>query len=285
MYFPKLTNAPLLCLKKKKAFQLFKSYLSWSQGSVKSKPCRLSRRCPAVHAKPRPSSALRVSPLHLLTDVELVGPLFFFFFFFSLYEPQHALPTWMKFRRWEQWDLTAEGTRWWQRAEGRAVRFSALGWMKRWMGGRMGGMCRLLPLFRRSSALEAAKSFLRRMLCSKWVPPLSVSVVHLGFRSLNPPFSPRHFFVIPSLFLTVDALDVLMLFILKWQSILHCCCCYFFYEYIHTGKRYFFCLCTSSYVWLSFLWISLLMIINITIIIMISWFWLQFNWALFRTCP
>lgn len=50
-------------------------------------------------------------------------------------------------------------------------------------------MCKLLPLFRRSSALKAAKSFLRRMMCTKWVPPLSlsVSVVHLGFSSVNPP--------------------------------------------------------------------------------------------------
>lgn len=39
-----------------------------------------------------------------------------------------------------------------------------------------------------------------------------------------PPFQPSSLFIVPSLFLTVDALDVLMLFILKWQSILHCCC-------------------------------------------------------------
>lgn len=50
--------------------KLFMSYLSWSQGSVKSKPCRSSQHCPALCARPRPSSALWVSTCSSLSLIE-----------------------------------------------------------------------------------------------------------------------------------------------------------------------------------------------------------------------
>lgn len=68
--------------------KLFKScYLSWSQGSVKLKPCRSSRRCPVIRS---PSSALfRVSSCFVSTGVELFQNPLLFLSFSS--EPQHAL--------------------------------------------------------------------------------------------------------------------------------------------------------------------------------------------------
>lgn len=92
-----------------------------------------------------------------------------------------------------------------------------------WTDGRMAcANCKLLPLFGCSSALKAAKAF-----SDAWCAPnVSVSVLHLGFSSLYP--QPTSLFIVPSVFLTVNALDVLMLFTLKWQSILH----FFFFFYI-----------------------------------------------------
>lgn len=52
------------------------SYLSWSQGSVKSKPCRSSQHCPALRARPRPSSALWVSTCSVRQQWSLLYPLF-----------------------------------------------------------------------------------------------------------------------------------------------------------------------------------------------------------------
>lgn len=130
-----------------------------------------------------------------------------------------------------------------------------------WTDGRMACTnCKLLPLFGCSSALKAAKAF-----SDAWCAPnVSVSVLHLGFSSLYP--QPTSLFIVPSVFLTVNALDVLMLFTLKWQSILHFF--FFFFINIHTGKRYFFCLCCYICLLLLFLWIFLL----ISNIIISSWF-------------
>lgn len=141
---------PLLCLK---SF-FFRSYLSWSQGSVKSKPCRLSR---ALSRSPRLPQHFK-SPS---TDVELDG------LFFSLsrsvpvlcfISSQHAarkscVPNWtirtLKSRQLGERRGGARG--------GDAVSSSAS--LRRTDGRTDGRMAcaNCCLLFRRSSAFKAAK--------------------------------------------------------------------------------------------------------------------------------
>lgn len=147
--FQKLTDTPLLCLK---SF-FFRSYLSWSQGSVKSKPCRLSR---ALSRSPRLPQHFK-SPS---TDVELDGLFFslFLFLYFVLFPSQHAarkscVPNWtirtLKSRQLGERRGGARG--------GDAVSSSAS--LRRTDGRTDGRMAcaNCCLLFRRSSAFKAAK--------------------------------------------------------------------------------------------------------------------------------
>lgn len=73
--------------------KLFKCYLSWSQGSVKSKPCRFFRRCPF---SPLPAAAFLASLKLALHHFDRCGtrqtPFCLVFFYFASYdEPQHPL--------------------------------------------------------------------------------------------------------------------------------------------------------------------------------------------------
>lgn len=173
--FQKLTDTPLLCLK---SF-FFRSYLSWSQGSVKSKPCRLSR---ALSRSPRLPQHFK-SPS---TDVELDG----LFFSLSLSVPvlcfissQHAarkscVPNWtirtLKSRQLGERRGGARG--------GDAVSSSAS--LRRTDGRTDGRMAcaNCCLLFRRSSAFKAAKKLSRTHVVHR---TLCASDVRLGFSSVN----------------------------------------------------------------------------------------------------
>lgn len=195
--------------------KLFKSYLSWSQGSVKSKPCRLSRRCPALHARPLSSALLPVP------SVRGGPPFCFFSFVFFSPSMSHGTCS-LKLRR-EHWNRTA----WGERGEvseqrGCTVSFSADGWTDGWMDG----MCKLLPFVSPLFCAQGCqKLFLRRMLCTKWVPSLWALFIWALVLWI-PSFSPLLTFFYSSQFVPhcwcLGCL--LMLFTLKWQSISHCCC-------------------------------------------------------------
>lgn len=75
----------------------------------------------------------------------------------------------------------------------------------------------------RSSARRGCQKFSQPHVTTKWFPslPPSFSLCWASVLWFLPQLS--SLFVVPSLFLTVDALDVLMLFIVRWQSILHRC--------------------------------------------------------------
>lgn len=138
-------------------------------------------------------------------------------------------PSWMKFWRYEDWNLTAGGVRRGERTEGRAV-ISLLydGQMDGWMACANCCLCFAALLHSR-----LPKAFSDAWCAPNGFPPsLSLWALFIWALVLWIPPRPSSLFIVPSLFLTVDALDVLMLFILKWQSILHCCCC-FFYKYIY----------------------------------------------------
>lgn len=183
--------------------KLCRSYLSWSQGSDKSKPCHcLFLHCPVVHAGPQPSSALRISTWILWLACWI--------HFFS----SHVLNLRFLLRDMTaMWNETTEAG---ERMEGRAVNSS-----DRW---------RVQPVAFvscRSSARWGCQKFSQAHATTKWFPSLALCRVSVLWFLLQL----SSLFVVPSLFLTVDALDVLMLFIVKWQSILHRCC---FFKYINT---------------------------------------------------
>lgn len=151
--------------------KLLMSYLSWSQGSVISKPCRSSGHCPALQG---PALAFLSTFESHSAPFDRPGTCWtppFIFPSLALIEPQHTLAyaasqpsgSGGNFETNSE-SLTAGGSA----ARVVPFSFSTPGWTYDWC------VCvdRCFCFAVRSSALKAAKSFLRRMTCSKWVPPL-----------------------------------------------------------------------------------------------------------------
>lgn len=206
-----LPTPPLLCLKSFSRVTSLGHRAPSNQSHAAS-----SRRVPALLARPRPSSALAT---FIWRAWELIGSLFFPLSMSHSTRLLKLHPNRMTFWIWR---LKSDS---WRRAcsitavanKRRVVLLVSLlydGQMDGWMACVNCCLC---------FAALLLHSRLPKAFSDAWCAP-NVSVVHLGFSSVNPPLQPSSLFIVPSLFLTVDALDVLMLFILKWQSILHCCC-------------------------------------------------------------
>lgn len=129
--------------------KLFRSYLCWSQGSVKSKPCRFTwRPSRSVHARPLPSSALL--SLICWTWNLLAFPLFTF--------------SWRLSKSLRRRTLKSDSWGWWE--EGSAVSFSALtpqtdGWTE---GEHVQSVA---SVFVALVHCRLPKAFVRGMLCTK----------------------------------------------------------------------------------------------------------------------
>lgn len=190
--------------------KLFKScYLSWSQGSVKLKPCRSSRRCPVLRSQLRPSSALfRVSSCFVSTGVEL-------------FRTPPPLPLFLLFPLSHSTRLLKHPGR---PAPDGVLKSRQLGRTQRRFFRQMDGRRSQTAASVSSLSCTRQKLFLRRMMCTKWVLSL--------FLFVNPPSSIVNPFISPPVCSSLSMPWMFMMLFISKMTI-NFTLLLFFYEYIY----------------------------------------------------